>query len=168
MKYLKNYNESIKNSLKPKSDDKIEEELFKKSHDEILNKSIRFNYLKGFKYLIDNNLVDETTKYILEKYKFGLHPDEKRDYEYWFLQELKSSYSYKSGIYIFYKKPNDKNNTFMYDEENYIFYNDYDKIYRTFLVKFKLNFDQIYILIKGMVEKNLKIRVDKIDNDMYI
>jgi len=163
MKHLKTYNESIKDILKPKSNDKIGEDLFKLSPSEILRKSIEFNYLNGFRYLCVNDLVDETTKYILEKYELGLHQDEPlKDYEKWFLNQitdLNISRSKHNNI-LMYKKNNEV--LFNYDEDNYTFYYDYDKIYSIFKSKFNLNNQLINILVKSLVEEHLKIRVDTI------
>ena len=111
MRYLKSYNESIKDFLKPKSDDKIDEELIKLSPSEILKKSVEYNHINGFKYLLDNNLVDETAKYLIEKYQFGMHQDEMKDYEEWFLEQLKEldvSRSKKYKVVILYKKNHKK------------------------------------------------------------
>lgn len=158
MKYLKSYNESLKNILKPKSYEQILSKLINLSPNIILQKSIEHNFLDGFKYLIDNNLVDETTKYLLEKYKFGLHQDVMKDYEKWFLEQLNNLDIYKSKNYkntIIYKKRN--NTIFNYDNEYYIFYYS-ENIYLLFESKFKFNYSLQKILINGMVEKYLKIK----------
>lgn len=165
MKYLKSYNESIKNILKPKSSEKIGEELFKLSPKEILEKSIKYNLLYGFKYLCDNNLVDETTKYIIEKYKFNLHhQNELKNYEKWFLEQLADLNILKSNNddILIYKKNN--NLLFNYNKENNTLYNDYDNIYSIFKSKFNLDDQQINILTMGLVEKELKIKVNYVMN----
>jgi len=161
MKYLISYNESIKNVLKPKSDNDILNNLKDLSPDEIFKKSVEFNFSNGFKYLIDNNLIDNDTKYIIEKYKFGLHQNEMKDYESWFINQLNDLNVYRSILdknVLIYKK-ND-NTLFNYNEKNYTFYYDYNKIYRFFKLKFNLNDDQSNILVKGIIEKQFKIRVD--------
>ena len=55
-KFIKIVNESIKDYLKPKSDDKIDDELFKLPPSEILRKSINNKYMKGIEYLILNEI----------------------------------------------------------------------------------------------------------------
>jgi len=160
MKYLKSYNESLKDYLKSKSDDDILRDLINLPPEEILNKSIKFNFIYGFKYLIDNNLVDKTTKYIIEKYKLGLHQNEMKDYEKWFLKQLNGLNVYRSKYnnFLIYKKGSSV--LFNYNEINYIFYYDYDKIYSIFLLKFDINYQLQKILVKGLVEEHLKIRVN--------
>jgi len=156
MKYLKTYNESIKSLMTPK-----EVDFSKLSTDKILTKSVEFDLLDGFKYLIDNDLVDETTKYIIEKYKLGLHQGELKDYEEWFLNQLIDLNVFKSKNnknVLIYKKGDDT--LFNYNEENKVFYYDYYKIYSVFESKFELNKLLINSIVKGMVEEHLKIKVD--------
>jgi hypothetical protein len=48
--------------LKPKNNI----DLSNMSSDNILSKSILYDYIDGYKYLIDNNLTDDTLKYIIK------------------------------------------------------------------------------------------------------
>ena len=161
MKYLKSYNESIKNYLKPKLEEEILKGFENLTSDDIFKKSLEFNLLYGFKYLIDNNLVDENTKYIIEKYKFDLHQDEIKDYEKWFLEQLtdlKIKKSEEDEYILIYQK--DGIILFNYDNKNNNFYYNHHKIDIIFKTKFKLNDLGVKILVKGMVEEYLKIKVN--------
>jgi len=164
MKHLQTYNESIKNYLKPKSDDKIIEDLSKMSSNKILVTSIEHNYIIGFKYLIDNNLVDETTKYLIEKYIFNLHEKESKDYELclkYILNRLINKTSYNNTI-LFKNKDNDDlifkyyNDTKIFQYDNMIYYSILQK-------KFNLNRNQSNILIKGIAEKFLRLNVSHLN-----
>jgi hypothetical protein len=56
MKYLISYNESIRDFLKPKSNDQIDKELLELSNYDIIEKSLEYNYLNGLKIVVNNNL----------------------------------------------------------------------------------------------------------------
>jgi len=163
MKYLKTYNESL-DFFPVATDEDILEKLLKLSPDEILTQSIRYNILKGFEYLIYNNLVDDNTKYLLEKYKLGLQQHQLKDYEKWFLKKLKNLTIYKSQIHddtSIYKE-NDVA-LFKYNRKECILHYSYPKIRIVFITKFNLNLIQSNILVKGMVEEHLKIKIDIIN-----
>jgi hypothetical protein len=55
MKYLKTYNESLRDKMKPKSDEEIFSKLNKLSNVSILQQSLKNEYLKGIQYVLDNN-----------------------------------------------------------------------------------------------------------------
>ena len=194
MKYIKNYNESIKDYLKPKSSEEIDKGLMKLSNQEIIEKSLKYIYLNGLKIvvsrglsnqdidLIIDNLNRETTKeifeyllsikeikqkfnennvYIIEKYILGLHQNEMKDFERWFLEQLTDlkidRYEYNENILVYIKN---YKILFNYDLKNEIFYCSYYKIRSIFRTEFKLNYLTVSILVKGMVEKHLRLRVN--------
>jgi hypothetical protein len=53
MKYLKTYNESLRDKMKPKTDEEIFSELANESDIEIFLHSLQNNYLKGIKHILD-------------------------------------------------------------------------------------------------------------------
>lgn len=53
MKYLKTYNESLRDKMKPKSDEEILKELGNLSPDEMLLQSINYEYINGVKLAIE-------------------------------------------------------------------------------------------------------------------
>jgi len=57
MKYIKSYNESIKDVLKPKQNDQIFSELKKLPKSEILYRSFDNDYLDGIKYVLEQELL---------------------------------------------------------------------------------------------------------------
>lgn len=183
MKYLKKYNESIKDYLKPKSDDKIDDELFKLPSREILRKSINNKYMKGIEYLIindlippekilklsmdyrlkygyqhlvDKNLVDDTTKYLIEKYELGLHQDEMKDYEKVLLDCIENCIikTSRDDDKLDYYRLNDKMLLHYNRQYNFIHYN-FRVIYD--LIKIK-DLDQS-LLIRGLFNKYLGKKV---------
>jgi hypothetical protein len=205
MKHLKSYseqselcNESIRQFLKPKSDEEINKELYKKPIYEILLDSLRNNYFEGVRYslykmriskeqvktlksylfnpladieiinllLNHNDIVEKLSKdelYLLEKYKLGLHQDQMKDYEEWFFEKLTSSKVYRakfnSNILIYLKGSHP---IFNYDQNKYQFLCDHYDIYLILKSTFKLDYNQTYLLIKGMAEKYLNIKIDKV------
>jgi hypothetical protein len=66
MKYLKTYNESLRDKMIPKTDEEIWDHLKNLSPKEILIKSVEYNYIKGVKYVVENNLDDNIKKYIIK------------------------------------------------------------------------------------------------------
>jgi hypothetical protein len=190
MKYLKNYNESIRDLMTSKSEDEIMKSLKGLSNSELLQKSIENEFLKGVEIALQHELtksdinlikanifyiknkeivkllldkiINELTEdqvYILEKYIFGLHQDEEKDYEIWFkeqLTDLEINRSIKNLDYLIYKKDGDV--LYKYNEKEKWFLINYDKIWSVFKSKFHLNFDNIRILTKGMVEEHFNLK----------
>jgi hypothetical protein len=106
---------------------------------------------------VRNELTDDQI-YILEKYKLGLHQDEEKDYENWFkeqLTNLKISKSTKYSEYLIYKKDGDV--LYNYNEKNGWFYIDFNKIWSVFESKYHLNYYEISLLSKGMVEEHFNL-----------
>lgn len=56
MKYLKTYNESLRDKMKPKTEEEIDKELFSHKDIYILAQSLKNNYFKGVKYALESNL----------------------------------------------------------------------------------------------------------------
>lgn len=56
MKYLKTYNESLRDKMQPKSDEEIWNSLIKLSPEEMLIQSAANNYIKGVKYCLNLNV----------------------------------------------------------------------------------------------------------------
>jgi hypothetical protein len=202
MKYLKSYNESLRDLMTPKSEDEILKSLKGLDNSEILRKSIKYEFLKGVKIALQNKLTtsdiefiiinifyiknkeifilllekikDELTEdqiYIIEKYVFGLHQNEEKDYESWFkemLTDLEISRSLIFNYLLIYKK--DGEVLYIYKEKNKYFYIDYDNIWLIFEEKYHLNSQETRLLTKNMVEKylNLKdITINYIKNMIY-
>jgi hypothetical protein len=67
MKHLKTYNESIKDFLKPKSNEQTDKELSILSNKEIIEKSFKNNYINGLKIAVDNGLSNIDIKLIIDK-----------------------------------------------------------------------------------------------------
>lgn len=192
-KFIKIVNESIKDYLKPKSDDKIDDELFKLPPSEILRKSINNKYMKGIEYLIlndlippqrilklsmdyrlkygyqhlvDKNLVDDTTKYLIEKYEFGLHQNEMKDYEKVLLDCIENCIIKPSKIdhmLDYYVLNESILHEFMLDSNILLHYNrGYDYIHYNFRVIYdiiKIKDLDISILIRGLFNKYLGKKV---------
>lgn len=166
-------NESIKDFLKPKSEESIMKDIKNLSPVEILKKSVKYNLITGFKYLINNNLLDEYNKYIVEKYILGLSKNEPlKDFEEWLLDKLtnlKISESKTRPNNLIYKKDgvalfnyNTKNNEFHYsDKIGYTL--SKNNIYN----KFNIEEELVDIIIKKMVEENLNIKISKFVNPIY-
>jgi len=64
-------NNSVRNSLRPMSNEQIFRNLSRLSPKKILQFSIDNEYEIGFRYLINNNLIDDISKHILQKYMFN-------------------------------------------------------------------------------------------------
>jgi hypothetical protein len=56
MKYLISYNESIRNLMIPKSEIDIDKSTENLSPNQLLQKSIKYNYIKGIKKALENNI----------------------------------------------------------------------------------------------------------------
>jgi hypothetical protein len=190
MKYLKSYNESLRDLMVPKSEEEILKSLKKLDNSDILYKSIEYEFLKGVELALQNKLTkgditfikDDIFKiknkeivkllldkfkdkltveqiYIIEKYKLGLHQNEEKDYEIWFktmLNDLNVSRSTIISYYLIYKKNGIA--LYNYDEKNNNFWIDHDKIWSVFESKFHLNYDEIKLLTKGMMEEYLNLK----------
>lgn len=162
MIHLKTYNESIRDYLKPKSDDELVKGFKDMNTYNILKMSIDYNMKAGFKYLVDNDLICVNLKYIIEKYQMGLHQDEEKGYEKWFLKKLTNLEVFRStdnSDILIYKKDNDV--LFNYNERDKKFYIEYKNIHLA-LMSLSLVFTEIQVLVQGMVEKYLNIEVDKV------
>jgi hypothetical protein len=193
MKYLKNYNESLRDLMTPKSEEEILKSLKISNIDntDLLIKSLDNNFLAGIKialeneikilnvnffkqkifnltntdvikFIINNNklcyILDADDKYILEKYKLGLHQDEEKNYEIWFkemLTDLDISKSTINSNIITYTKNN--NVLYYYDKKNNEFWYKHIKIWLVFNSRFNLNSYNINMLTKYMVEKYLNL-----------
>jgi hypothetical protein len=79
MKFLKNYNESLRNLMTPKSEIDIDKSIEKLSPTELLQKSIKYNYIKGIKKSLENNYI--YNKNILENIKYLIFSFEIKDKE---------------------------------------------------------------------------------------
>jgi hypothetical protein len=190
MKYLKTYNESLRDLMTPKSEEEILKSLKNLTNSDLLQKSIDNEFLKGVelvnfdvlrgydiiniknklftiknkeivRLLLDKvrNELTEDQIYIFEKYKLGLHQDEERPYEIWFkemLINLEISRSTKYLDVLIYKKDDDI--LYNYNEENEHFWISYDKIWWIFETKYHLNYNEIRMLTKGMVEEHLNLK----------
>lgn len=163
MKHLKSYNESIKDYLKPKSDDVIIKNFKDMKTYDILKMSIEYNMKSGFKYLVDNDLICVNLKYLIEKYQMGLHQNEPlKGYEKWLLNKFTDLEVYRSTInsdILIYKK--DDNVLFNYNEKNKNFFIEYKNI-NIPLISLSLVFHEQQVLVQGMAEKYLNIEVDKV------
>lgn len=163
MKYLKLYNESVRDFLKPKSDEDIIKGFKNMKTYNILKMSIDHNLKSGFKYLVDNDLICVNLKYIIEKYQMGLHQNEPpKGYEKWLLKQLTGLEIFRSTVnsdVIIYKK--DDNVLFNYNEKNKSFYIEFKNI-ETVLRGLSLVSHEIYVLVQGMAEKYLNIEIDKV------
>jgi hypothetical protein len=69
MKYLKSYNESLRDLMTPKSEDEIMKSLKGLDNSEILKKSIDNEFIKGVKIALQHKLTDNNINFI--KYKIG-------------------------------------------------------------------------------------------------
>jgi hypothetical protein len=56
MKYLKTYNESLRDKMIPKSVEQIDKELFSQKDIYIFTQSLKNNYFKGVKYALESDL----------------------------------------------------------------------------------------------------------------
>lgn len=56
MKHLKTYNESLRDKMKPKSDEEILKDLGKLTPKKLLFKSIEYNYLNGVKIALEKGV----------------------------------------------------------------------------------------------------------------
>jgi hypothetical protein len=65
MKYLKSYNESIRDLMIPKSEDEILKSLKKLNNSEILRKSIENEFVKGVELALQNELTEDDIEFIL-------------------------------------------------------------------------------------------------------
>jgi hypothetical protein len=66
MKYLKSYNESLRNLMTPKSEDEILKSLKGLDNSDILQKSIKYEFLKGIKLALQNELTENDISFIKE------------------------------------------------------------------------------------------------------
>jgi hypothetical protein len=190
MKYLKSYNESLKDLMTPKSEEEILNSLKKLSNSDLLKKSIDNEFIKGVELALQNKLkyddihlikykifyiknkeivrllldkvrnkLTEDQIYIIEKYVFGLHQNDEKEYENWFkemLTDLEISRSTKDPDVLIYKKNNII--LFNYNEKSGSFNINYDKIWLIFEEKYHLNFYEISLLTKCMVEEHLNLK----------
>jgi hypothetical protein len=193
MKYLKSYNESIRDLMTPKSEEDILKSLKGLSNSELLQKSIKYEFLKGIeialqneltindiqfiqnyllysinidiiKLLITNNQIinklDKISIYLVEKYKLGLHQHKEKHCEKWFKNILDNIYEFdKYNNTIIKYKSNGYN--FSYDILTNYFWFDYDSIWYIFEKIYNLNYMQISLLTKYMLEKYLNIKIIK-------
>lgn len=164
MKYLITYNESIKDYLKPKSDEQFIKGFENLSPYNIFKMSMEHNLKIGFKYLVDNDLIDEISKYIVGKYELGLYQNQFKDYEEYLLNILINMEKIRSTIdsdIIIYKK--DDIVLFNYNEKDKSIYMNYNEILIKLMKLFKLKWNShVIILVKGMSEKYLNIKIDKV------
>jgi hypothetical protein len=192
MKYLRSYNESLRDLMTPKSEEEILKSLKKLDNSDLLRKSIDNEFLKGIELALQHELtkndinyiknkifeiknkeivklllnkirneLNDDQIYIIEKYVFGLHQDKEKDYEIWFkemLTDLEISRSTNNTEYLIYKK--DGEVLYNYNEKNEHFWISYDKIWLIFQIKFHLNYDEIKMLSKGMVEEHLNLNTN--------
>jgi hypothetical protein len=66
MKYLRIYNESIRDLMTPKSEEEILKSLKKLDNSDILRKSITNNFVKGVEIALQNELTENDIKFIKE------------------------------------------------------------------------------------------------------
>jgi hypothetical protein len=190
MKYLRSYNESIRDLMVPKSEDEILKSLKGLSNSDLLKKSINNDFIKGVEIAFQNELTNADIKfiketiyfiknkeiiklilekvrndlteiqtYIIEKYKLGLHQNEEKEYEIWFktmLTDLVVSRSKENSNVLIYKK--DRNVLFNYNEKNRCFLIDYKKIWSVFESKYHINYNEIILLTRGIVEKHFNLK----------
>jgi hypothetical protein len=190
MKYLKSYNESLRELMTPKSEGEIMKSLKGLNNSELLRKSIDNGFIKGIELALQNELsiadidlikytifyiknkeiiglllekikakLTDDQIYILEKYKLGLHQDEEKTYEIWFktmLVNLKVSRLMENSNELIYKK--DGVVLYNYNLKTKIFLVDYDKIWIVFKSKFHLDYEEIILLTKYMIEKHLNLK----------
>jgi hypothetical protein len=105
------------------------------------------------------NELSEDQIYILEKYVFGLHQDEERPYEIWFKEMLTDLTVNKSTInsnILIYNKNGDV--LYNYNEKTRYLWINYDKIWSVFISKFDLNYYEIKVLTKGMLEEHFNLK----------
>jgi hypothetical protein len=67
MKYLKTYNESIRDLMTPKSEEEILNSLKNLSNSELLYKSIKYEFIKGIELALQNELTKNHINYIEEQ-----------------------------------------------------------------------------------------------------
>jgi tRNA U34 5-carboxymethylaminomethyl modifying enzyme MnmG/GidA len=58
MKFLKTYNESLRDLMTPKSDDEILKSIKGLSNSDLLRKSIKFEFIKGIELALQNELTN--------------------------------------------------------------------------------------------------------------
>jgi hypothetical protein len=103
------------------------------------------------------NELSEDQIYIIEKYQLGLHQDEEKEYESWFKEMLTDLEISKSKHITIYKK--DYEILYKYNEKNNWFWIDYDKIWSIFQLIYHLNYNEITLITKGMVEEQLNLKI---------
>lgn len=130
----------------------------------IIIKCVKYNYIKGFKYLCDNDLVEGNDKYIIEKYKLGLHQDEPlKDFEIWLSDIMNNLFIKKSNLnehYIMYLKNDDI--LFSYLSNRKYLYLNKEKICWYISYQFKINNNLISMFIKDIFEKKLNLIIDDV------
>lgn len=187
-----NKNESIKNFLKPKTDDDIKKDLYKLPKNEILKKSINYNFIPGIVDVL-NSKVDDSIIRILKNHI--LNADEKT-LSYLINEKILKKHLDKNYIYLiekyilgkhegktknyerwFYKqmnknKQNHYNKLIFYEDDiydTYMYYDNVDTFYinNNLLQIFYNVFDLNYPLVKFLIQKMLSEKLGKnieIDN----
>jgi hypothetical protein len=185
MKYLKNYNESIRSLMTPKSEEEILKSLNGLSNSELLKKSIDNEFVKGVELALQNKLTNadieqikykifeiknkELVKLLLDKVKDRLTEDQNyiiEKYKLGLHQDELKDYEiwFKNIIHNIYeyKKYNDiikyKSNNYLlsYDIINKAFFID-NKIWSVFKLKYHLVYCEIKLLIKYIIKKQLNL-----------
>jgi hypothetical protein len=165
LKGLSNYNilrKSIDNEFIKGIELALQKELDKYEIDLIKLKIFYTKNKEIFKILFNKvkDKLNEDQIYILEKYKLGLHQDEKKDYEIWFKEQLTDLKIIKSKIYnntIIYKKNDEVLYINNYFKDNNLFYINSDKIYNILYNNYHFGSDEFLLLIRGMVKKYLNL-----------
>jgi hypothetical protein len=147
--FIKGVKIALQNELTNNDIDLIKYKIFN-----INNKKIITLLLDRIKYYLTEDQI-----YIIKKYQIGLYKDEEKPYEIWF-KEMLTDLTVKKSIYnidcLIYKK----NKIIIYNcEKKYeYFWINYDKIWFVFEKKYHLNYDEIKLLTKSMVEKYLNLK----------
>jgi hypothetical protein len=193
MKYLKSYNESLRNLMTPKSEEEILNSLkiSNINNTDLLIKSLDNNFYKGVEIALNKkpkilnynffrekifNLTDKKIielvltndnikyvlnnedKYILEKYKLGLHQNEERIYEKWINNKLNNIKVFNSNL----------NNIVLYEKNNKVLFNYFIKenvvqisqdMWTYIQDYFRLDYKIIIIILKNILENKFNIKI---------
>jgi hypothetical protein len=190
MKYLKSYNESLRDLMTPKSEEEILKSLKGLDNSDLLRKSIENEFIKGIELALQNELTEvdiefilielyytknkeivkllldkvinelnEDQIYLIEKYILGLHQNEEKDYEIWFKDKLTDLNISKSTIYsniLIYKK--DGVTLYNYNDITNWFYINNERIWSVFESNYHINYSEIKLLTKNMVQEHLNLK----------
>ena len=113
------------------------------------------------KLLLDKviNELNEDQIYLIEKYILGLHQNEEKDYEIWFKDKLTDLNISKSTIYsniLIYKK--DGVTLYNYNDITNWFYINNERIWSVFESNYHINYSEIKLLTKNMVQEHLNLK----------